>query len=290
MCKRNPFFIFEHLLTEPRPDGEAHKSIYVMASNEPKKKSITGRLVENKLTARADDFTFNVTYVQSRSVVDLCQMTAARLGTKYSASEVESIYDAIRTVAEEELCMGCTVEFGFTTNSLGVEGSFIGPNAQFDPSRNKVVLRSTPTAAIRSSLADISVIVSHVEEGLPTITSVTDVASGAVNTKLTPGGGLTGIGQRVKIAGEEGDAVGFFFVKDGSQTSVAVPMNSVLRNDPSAFSFIIPALEDGTYYLEVATRYVGNNSKYLKEIRRNRFPYPLVVGDGGGESESPDEI
>ena len=118
---------------------------------------------------------------------------------------------------------------------------------------------------------------------------MTDVASGAVNTKLTPGGGLTGSGQRIKIAGETGDAVGFFFVKDGSQTSVAVPMTSVLRNDPSAFSLIIPALEDGTYYLEVATRSSGNSKVFLKEVRRNRFPYPLTVG-GGGDSESPDEV
>ena len=178
---------------------------------EPKKRSITGKLVENKLTARTDDFTFNVTYVQSRSIGDLCKLAAARLGTKYSASEIEGIYSEIKGVAEEELYSGSTVEFGFTTNSLGVEGSFIGPKAQFDPARNKVVLRSTPTAEIRSKLTDISVIVSHVEEGLPTIISVTDVASGAVNTKLTPGGGLTGSGQRIKIAGETGDAVGFFF-------------------------------------------------------------------------------
>lgn len=161
---------------------------------EPKKRSITGKLVENKLTARTDDFTFNVTYVQSRSIGDLCKLAAARLGTKYSASEIEGIYSEIKGVAEEELYSGSTVEFGFTTNSLGVEGSFIGPKAQFDPARNKVVLRSTPTAEIRSKLTDISVIVSHVEEGLPTIISVTDVASGAVNTKLTPGGGLTGSG------------------------------------------------------------------------------------------------
>ena len=53
---------------------------------EPKKRSITGKLVENKLTARTDDFTFNVTYVQSRSIGDLCKLAAARLGTKYSAS------------------------------------------------------------------------------------------------------------------------------------------------------------------------------------------------------------
>ena len=222
---------------------------------EPKKRSITGKLVENKLTARTDDFTFNVTYVQSRSIGDLCKLAAARLGTKYSASEIEGIYSEIKGVAEEELYSGSTVEFGFTTNSLGVEGSFIGPKAQFDPARNKVVLRSTPTAEIRSKLTDISVIVSHVEEGLPTIISVTDVASGAVNTKLTPGGGLTGSGQRIKIAGETGDAVGFFFVKDGSQTSVAVPMTSVLRNDPSAFSLIIPALELSLIHISEPTRH-----------------------------------
>lgn len=246
--------------------------------------------MENKLTARTDDFTFNVTYVQSRSISDLCKMASTRFGTKYSASEMEGIYNAIKSVAEDELCSGCTVEFGFTINSLGVEGTFIGPKAQFDPVRNKVVLRATPTTAMRSSLTDISVIVSHVEDGLPTIISVTDVASGSVNTKLTPGGGLTGKGQRVKIAGEESDAVGFFFVKDDGNTSIPVPMNSVLRNDPSAFSLIIPALEDGTYYLEVVTRYGGSNKQMVKVPRRNRFPYPLTVGIDNEGGDSPDEI
>ena len=100
---------------------------------EPKKRSITGKLVENKLTARTDDFTFNVTYVQSRSIGDLCKLAAARLGTKYSASEIEGIYSEIKGVAEEGLYSGSTVKLGFTTNSLGVEGSFIGRKAEFAP-------------------------------------------------------------------------------------------------------------------------------------------------------------
>lgn len=257
---------------------------------EPKKRSITGKLVENKLTARTDDFTLNVTYVQSRSIGDLCKMTSHRFGAKYSASEIEGIYSELKVVAEDELFSGSIVEFGFTINSLGVEGAFFGPKAQFDPMRNRVVLRSSPTAEIRSKLKEISVLVSHVDEGLPTIISITDVASGTMNTKLTPGGGLTGTGQRVKIAGAEGDAVGFFLVKSDSQTSVVVPTNYVLRNEPSNFSFIIPALEDGTYYLEVATRWGGNSKQLLKEIRRNRFPYPLTVGKSDGGSNSPDEI
>ena len=39
-----------------------------MALNEPKMRSITGKLVANKLTERDDDFSFNVTYQANRSV------------------------------------------------------------------------------------------------------------------------------------------------------------------------------------------------------------------------------
>ena len=37
-------------------------------ANEPKKRSITGKLVANVLTEREDDFTCNVTYVANRSI------------------------------------------------------------------------------------------------------------------------------------------------------------------------------------------------------------------------------
>ena len=59
----------------------------------------------------------------------------------------------------------------------------------------------------------------------------------------------------------------------------------ISRNDPSYFSFIIPALADGKYYLEVATQYGGSNQQTVKTVRRNRFPYLLTVGDGGGSGE-----
>ena len=46
--------------------------------NEPKKRSITGKLVANVLTEREDDFTYNVTYVANRSIKDLCRIRAAK--------------------------------------------------------------------------------------------------------------------------------------------------------------------------------------------------------------------
>ena len=83
---------------------------------------------------------------------------------------------------------------------------------------------------------------------------------------------------------------GFFFVSDTDKTEIPVPVSALLRNDPSFFSFIIPQLNKGAYYLEVATQASTNSKKLLKEPRRNRFPYPLYVGNIPGEEERPGEL
>lgn len=126
--------------------------------NEPKKRSITGKLVANVLTEREDDFICNVTYVANRSIKDLCRIRAAK-GSKYTAAEYESMCNDLEETAKEEMYSGSTVEFGFMNNSLGVDGPFIGPGATFDPAK---------------------------EENLPTITAVTDVVTAKVNSQLTP--------------------------------------------------------------------------------------------------------
>ena len=127
-------------------------------ANEPKKRSITSKLVANVLTEREDDFTCNVTYVANRSIKDLCRIRAAK-GSKYTAAEYESMCNDLEETAKEEMYSGSTVEFGFMNNSLGVDGPFIGPGATFDPAK---------------------------EENLPTITAVTDVVTAKVNSQLTP--------------------------------------------------------------------------------------------------------
>ena len=239
-----------------------------MALNEPKMRSITGKLVANKLTERDDDFSFNVTYQANRSVKDLCKLAATN--SKFTASELESAYNDLMAQAKIELYNASTVEFGFANNSLGVDGPFIGPDAKFDPSVNNVTLRCSPRIEFKEDLKNISVIVA----GL----------------RITPGGGLNGEGNRVKITGSEGQTVGFFFVSDTDKTEIPVPVSALLRNDPSFFSFIIPQLNKGAYYLEVATQASTNSKKLLKEPRRNRFPYPLYVGNIPGEEERPGEL
>ena len=127
--------------------------------NEPKKRSITSKLVANVLTEREDDFTCNVTYVANRSIKDLCRIRAAK-GSKYTAAEYESMCNDLEETAKEEMYSGSTVELGFMNNSLGVDGPFIGPGATFDPCKRRKIY--------------------------PTITAVTDVVTAKVNSQLTP--------------------------------------------------------------------------------------------------------
>ena len=210
-----------------------------MATNEPKMRSITGTLTPLMLTERDDDYSFNVTYTANRTIKDICQLCAKK-GSKYSAAELESNYNELLEMAKEELYSGSTVEFGFTNNAVGVDGPLTGTKPKFDPAVNSVTLRSTPRAEIKADLKKISVIVGEIAVSLPTIKEITDITSGQTNSKLTPGGLLNGTGERTKIAGEEGDPIGFFFVNSKTEAETAEPPTSLSRNDPSNFTMLIP--------------------------------------------------
>lgn len=259
-----------------------------METTNSQKYSITGTLVANNLTERKDDFTFNVTYLANWKIDELCRNAATTGKSKFTESELRTAYEDLFAVAKDKVYSGSTVEFGFTNNSLGVDGPLIGPAAKFNPEVNKVNLRCSPRAIFRKELDQIGVIVGEIKEGMPTISRVIDVFTQSVNGKLTPGNSLNGEGSRLKIIGTEGSTVGFFFINAETEAETPVPMTTVSRNDPSYFTFIIPALADGTYYLEIATQFGGNSKTLLKEARRNRLPYLLTVGEGGGgEDDRP---
>lgn len=111
--------------------------------NEPKKRSITGKLVANVLTEREDDFTCNVTYVANRSIKDLCRIRAAK-GSKYTAAEYESMCNDLEETAKEEMYSGSTVEFGFMTTPSESTGRLSGREPLLILQRRKIYPQSLP--------------------------------------------------------------------------------------------------------------------------------------------------
>ena len=241
--------------------------------NEPKYQGLPGMLTSNELTERKDDYTFNVTYTSSRSIDDICGLAA---NDKYPASELRAVYELLLAMAKREMYNGATVEFGFAINSLGVNGPFIGPKAQFDPKKNTITLRTSPRTAIyRDELQAIPVIVKGVEEGLPTIITVYDVNTQTTNDRITPGGMVNVKTSRGKISPTEGS--GLFFISAGGEVSGSITAANLGTNTKSQLSFVVPALEPGIYTLKLVTDYSGNDAKPLKNLRENTFPYELTV-------------
>lgn len=246
--------------------------------NEPKFQGLPGKLTSNELTERKDDFTFNVTYTTSRSIDDICRLAA---NDKYPASELKAVYDLLLAKAKSEMYTGATVEFGFAINSLGVTGSFIGPKAQFDPAKNTVVLRCTPrTSTYRAELQTIPIIVTSVEDGLPTIITVYDVKTQTTNEFITPGGMVNVKTSKGKITATEG--CGVFFLDSEGQVAASVGVADMGTNTKSQLSFVVPPLAAGTYRLKLVTDFSGNDAKPLKTLRENVFPYEMEVIEAKG--------
>ena len=108
------------------------------------------------------------------------------------------------------------------------------------------------------------------------INSATDVTSGEVNSRLTPGGGVNLTGSKIKIDGDN-PAIGIYLVNQSTSDSIVVPKTSLLVNDPSKITFIVPAtLVNGDYKLSIVTQFSTSGS-FLKEPRGYTFDYILNV-------------
>ena len=107
------------------------------------------------------------------------------------------------------------------------------------------------------------------------INSVTDVTTGEVNTTLTPGGGVNIVGNKIKIAGDNPDN-GIAFVLQDTGEVFTVPMTSILINEPSKISFIVPALAPGDYLMKLTTQF-SSAKQMLKEPRVCVLDYILKV-------------
>ena len=72
------------------------------------------------------------------------------------------------------------------------------------------------------------------------INSVTDIASGEVNTRLTPGGGVNLIGSKIRISGDNA-TIGIILTNEATSETTTIPLNAILTNNPSKISFVVPA-------------------------------------------------
>ena len=160
--------------------------------------------------------------------------------------------------------------------AIDVEGAFIGDSPAWDPTAHRLVARITPAKRLRETLKTVPVRIRGMAPDSSSINTVTDVATGEANKRLTPGGMVNLRGTRIKIVGTA-EGVGLWLTNQDSQEAVKIPMTSIGVNDPSKMSFVVPAsLPTGNYLLSIVTLYSGGGAP-LKEPRTTTLSYVLVV-------------
>ncbi len=240
------------------------------------KSSVIVELQDLVLTERKDDRFGRVVTTRSLNEDDLVKIAVSRR-TDLSATTMKSALEILKQIAIEEISNGASVRFGLGYFSMTVNGVFIGDNARWDSSIHKLNVNVTPVAELREAVQETTVEVRGLSASGLAINSLIDVTTGEENTRITPGGGVNLTGSRMRIDGE-GKGVGIALINQENGESIAIPMNSILINDPSKISFVAPAnLPAGDYKLSLTTQFSTSANK-LKEARTFIFDYILNVG------------
>ena len=231
-------------------------------------------LYELLLTARKDDRSGRVVSTGSLKVDDLIAIAVTRR-SDINAVTMKASYEILKEVALEELCGAKLVEFGLTHNRLGVNGVFIGDHPVWNSSEHSLQLQATATAEVRDAIKNIAAEVRGMAQSGLFINSLTDVTSGEVNARLTPGGGVNLTGVKIKIAGDA-PGVGILLTEINTGAVAEIMPTLILINDPSKITFIVPpTLTAGDYRLSITTQFAPN-STLLKEPRTYVFDYVLA--------------
>jgi hypothetical protein len=230
-------------------------------------------LYELLFTARKDDRSGRVVSTGSLKIDDLIEIAVSRR-SDINAVTMKASYEILKEIALEEVCDAKLVEFGLSHNRLGVNGVFIGDHPVWNGSEHNLQLIATPTAEAREAIKEITAEVRGMAQSGLFINSLTDVVSGEVNTRLTPGGGVNLTGVKIRIAGDA-PGIGLHLTEINTGTVTDIPVTSVLINDPSNLTFIVPPdLQAGDYKLSLITQF--SHGITLKEPRTYIFDCVLA--------------
>lgn len=195
---------------------------------------------------------------KSTGTVDTSQLAAylaQQQGTNKSAAmaALDQVSQAIITLCK----LGHNVQVPYLgTFSLQASGSELQDGTVVTPFA--LNLRFRPARELNlGATQDVEVSTVPLTLRNPTVASLTDAATQAINSTITPGG-LAGVkGNHLRFATEAEDE-GIYFCPD-AEGGAEVKAQELLDNRPSALSFKIPAtlVAGASYHLEVRSRLSG---------------------------------
>ena len=154
---------------------------------------------------------------------------------------------------------------------------------------NSIYVSFTQDKALREAIAKTVVEILGEKSNIMYILETEDRKTGLKDGSATAGHNFFVRGAMLKVVGDH-ESVGVTLT-DSKGATTKLTDDQITINNPSSLTLLLPAdLAEGEYTLTVTTQY--SNSYTLKGPRS--ISTPIWIGgkpaDGGGDSESPDEV
>lgn len=200
-------------------------------------------------------------------------------GTDLKKETLVAAESLISKKIKQYLCQGHTVVIGCATFQPVITGTFTGSSGAFDTEKNACTISVSPSQSLREEVAKVSPEFSGtvLTTGGAKIDLVTDAITGSTNGTITPGGGLTVTGTKIRCVNEDGSDIGSVSFLDAETYEVAASVTYLIANNPSTLIFVCPALSAGSYILRIETYYT-NSSTFLKTVRQIDSEVLTVAG------------
>ncbi|WP_158275717.1 HU family DNA-binding protein [Marinilabilia rubra] len=206
-------------------------------------------LVENLLTDDPDDLMAVTVDNPTMGIDEIVERMISRGSTVTKA-------EALGTLEEFKSAVCDIVKDGNNVNTElfviypTVAGVFESKSEAFNASKHGINLNLRAGKRLIESSRDLNVERVEISESKPTLKTVTDLKTGAVNESVTVGQIVSIKGGLLKIDTESAEAGIFFIDPDGN----AHKASRIVKNKPSELLFFVPDdLTPGTYQVEIRT-------------------------------------
>ena len=203
---------------------------------------------------------------------DIAKIITGR-GSELSKETIEHVLNHADRIKCEMMAKGHVINTSFSIGRLSIKGSFDGEHAVFDDKQHQISTQFSMGSGLKEAIKSIEVdIVGSALSG-SVIEGVTDCLSGANKGLITPNNAIRIKGKKIKIVGGN-DNVGVFLINTANDQVVKI--TQIIENLPQQLTLMLPAIESGSYKLEICTQFSGAK-RILKEPNRTVYKHYLVV-------------
>ena len=231
------------------------------------------QLLPNRLTADPRDHYARVRSVGSLGLNALIKRVAKR-GTTVTEADTRAVLVQLIDELKDALADGYRVNLGDVASlHPSITGKFDGPRDVFDRSRHALQLNATASKATLAFLRENATFEKLENlDAVPALQELRDGHSATINERLSPGHMATIAGKRLRFNPAKADE-GLFLIPAGDNAGdPALRVTEIQTLKPSELVFLVPALLDGLYKVEVRARLNGGQT-----LRTGTLAEPVEV-------------